>query len=115
MSPKPAIRRQRATDDLLTAAEHYAEAGGDALALRFIEAVDTALLHVRQFPASGSPRYADLLPEYEVRCWPLKRFPHQILYVDHPDRIDVLRILHGQRDVPALLQGDPEPEDPATE
>jgi hypothetical protein len=31
MRLKPAIRRQRATEDLLTAAEHCAEAGGSVL------------------------------------------------------------------------------------
>jgi toxin ParE1/3/4 len=111
MSLKPVLRRQLATDDLLAAAEHYRQVGGKVLQLRFIDAFAAALEHVRRHPASGSPRYADLLPADELRCWPLKRFPYLILYVDHPDRIDLLRILHGQRDVPALLQSESGPED----
>jgi toxin ParE1/3/4 len=36
--------------------------------------------------------------------WPLRRFPHLVFYVVEADRIDVWRVLHGERDVPQWLR-----------
>ena len=38
------------------------------------------------------------------RSWPLTRYPHLVFYVERPDHIDVWRVLHGQRDIPAWMQ-----------
>jgi toxin ParE1/3/4 len=40
----------------------------------------------------------------EVRFWNLKRFPYLIFYVERESELDVWRVLHGQRDIPAWLQ-----------
>jgi toxin ParE1/3/4 len=39
----------------------------------------------------------------------LTRFPFLVFYVERTDHIDVWRVLHGQRNVPAWMQ---EPEAP---
>jgi toxin ParE1/3/4 len=54
-------------------------------------------------PATGSLRYAHELDLPELRFWPLKRFPYLVFYVDHANHVDVWRILHGERDIPAWL------------
>lgn len=36
--------------------------------------------------------------------WPLARDPHLVFYVEREDCIDVWRVLHGKRDIPAWLQ-----------
>jgi hypothetical protein len=41
------------------------------------------------------------------RAWPLTRYRHLVFYVERPDHVDVWRVLHGQRDIPAWMQ-DPE-------
>lgn len=55
-------------------------------------------------PATGSPRYAHELNLPGLRCWSLARYPYLVFYVEHPDHIDVWRLLHGQRDIPAWMQ-----------
>ena len=39
----------------------------------------------------------------------LKRYPHLVFYIEHGDHIDIWRVLHAQRDIPAWMQ---EPEGP---
>ena len=53
--------------------------------------------------ATGSPRYAHELDLPGLRSWPLKRYPYLIFYVEREDHIDVWRVLHGERDIPAWL------------
>jgi toxin ParE1/3/4 len=38
-----------------------------------------------------------------LRSWPLKRFPQLIFYIERADHIDVWRVLHGERDIPAWM------------
>jgi plasmid stabilization system protein ParE len=39
-----------------------------------------------------------------LRTWQLARYPHILVYVDCPGHIDLWRVLHGQRDIPAWMQ-----------
>lgn len=38
-----------------------------------------------------------------LRFWKLSDFPYLVFYIERENRIDVLRILHAQRDVEAEL------------
>jgi toxin ParE1/3/4 len=105
---KPLVRRERARRDLEEATDYYDAEGGEALELRFIDAIEQTLGLVAEMPAIGSPRYAETLQRSGLRCLPVKRFPYLVFYIEHPDRIDVLRILHRRRDIPAILQDDPD-------
>ena len=40
-------------------------------------------------------------------AWPLRRYPYFVFYVEREDHLDVWRVLHAQRDIPAWMQ-DPE-------
>lgn len=60
--------------------------------------------HIGRNPATGSPRHAHELNLPGLRAWPLTRYPHLVFYVERPDHIDVWRVLHGQRDIPAWMQ-----------
>ena len=55
-------------------------------------------------PGTGSPRHAHLLGIKGLRSRKLGRFPYLILYLERDDHIDVWRILHAQRDIPARLE-----------
>jgi toxin ParE1/3/4 len=55
-------------------------------------------------PGIGSRRYAGLFPDGDLRMLPLSRFPYLIFYLERETSIDVLRVLHGARDLPPLLQ-----------
>ena len=103
MTAKRVAQRERARRDIDAAAEHYFAEGGATLELRFITALAVAIRHVSKAPATGSPRYASELNLPGLRCWPLKRFPYLVFYVEREDSIDVWRVLHQARDMPAWL------------
>jgi len=107
VSAKPVVLRSQAERDLLEAVEYYLGEADEAVTLRFVDTVEKAFRHIARHPASGSPHYALELGLPGLRSWPVKRFPYLIFYVDRDDCIDVWRILHAQRDVPAWLRHDP--------
>lgn len=107
MSVKPVIPRALASRDVDQAIEHYLDEGGERVGLGFIDALERAYRHIARRPASGSPRYAQELDLPGLRVWPLKRYPHLVFYVERNDHIDVWRVLHSQRDLPAWM-GEPE-------
>jgi len=101
---KCVIPREQANQDVDDALSHYLDEGAEQAALAFIDAVERAYAHIARHPGSGSPRYAHELSLPGLRCWPLKRFPYLVFYVERPDHIDVWRVLHDRRDVPAWMQ-----------
>ncbi len=103
MKAKPIIPRELANRDVDDAVSYYLSEGGDQVALGFIAALEQAYAHVSGHAATGSPRYAHELNLPGLRCWPLKKHPHLVFYIECTDRIDVWRVLHGQRDIPAWL------------
>ena len=107
MSVKPVIPRALASRDVDQAIEHYLDEGGERVGLGFIDALEKAYRYIARHPASGSPRYAQELDLPGLRVWPLKRYPHLVFYVERDDHIDVWRVLHSQRDLPAWM-GEPE-------
>ena len=66
-------------------------------------ALGKAYTHIARQPASGSPRYAHELNLPGLRFWPLTRFPYLVFYFERDDCVDVWRVLHGQRDIPAWM------------
>lgn len=103
MRVKPVIPREQATGDIEEAVAYYLSEATAQVALGFIDAVEQAYAHIGRHPATGSPRYAHELNLPGLRAWPLKRYPHVVFYVERPDAIDVWRVLHGQRDIPAWM------------
>lgn len=101
---RPVIPREQAKRDVLEALDHYLSEADEAVALGFVEALERAYAHIGRHPATGSPRHAHELNLPGLRAWPLTRYPHIVFYVERPDRIDVWRVLHGQRDIPAWLR-----------
>ena len=104
MKSKPVVPRELAEQDVQEAIAHYFEEGGTELALRFVDALEAAYRYVSTHPASGSPRYAHELDLSGLRTWQIKRFPYMIFYIEQDAHVDVWRVLHGQRDIPAWLR-----------
>jgi toxin ParE1/3/4 len=104
MKSKPVVPRKQAERDIDAAFEDYLSDGGTEVALAFTDALERAMLHIFRHPASGSPRYAHELNLPGLRHWQLKGFPYLIFYMEMDARIEVWRILHGQRDIPASIQ-----------
>ena len=104
MSIKRIARRPRAHRDIDEAVGHYMKEAGERVALGFIDALEQAFDHVSRHPASGSPRYAYELDVPGLRSWPLKRFPYIVFFVEREDHVDVWRVLHTGRDIPAHMR-----------
>ncbi len=64
-----------------------------------------ALSHIEHNPGTGSARYGELCDVPGLRLWFVTRFPYALLYVEYPEHLDVLRVLHQHRDIPAQLAG----------
>lgn len=104
MNRKPIVPRAAARTDVDEAIDYYDQQGGGELALRFIASLERAYGAIGRDPKSGSPRYAHELSLPGLRTWPLRRFPHLVFYVERSDSIDILRVLHGERDLPRWLR-----------
>ncbi|MBB6580570.1 type II toxin-antitoxin system RelE/ParE family toxin [Ralstonia solanacearum] len=106
MKAKPVIPRALAQQDVEEAVSYYLSEDAEQAALGFIDALELAYTHIGRRPATGSPRYAHELDLPGLRCWSLKRYPHIVFYIERDDHIDVWRVLHGMRDIPAWLHLD---------
>lgn len=95
--------RALAAADIETAVDHYRKEAGPQAALDFIDALEAAVSHLRHYPNSGSLRFAFELEVPGLRSWSLQQFPYLIFYVPQDDRIDIWRVLHARRDIPAHL------------
>lgn len=104
MNAKPVIPRVLACRDVDEAIGYYLDEGTDESALGFVDALEQAYTHMSRHPGTGSPRYAHELNLPGLRSWPLTRYPYLVFYVERTDHIDVWRVLHGQRDIPAWMQ-----------
>lgn len=104
MRSKPIAFREEARRDIDDAIAYYLEEGAAEAALGFVHALEQAYAHISRHPATGSPRYAHELSLPGLRAWPLARYPYLIFYVERDQHIDVWRVLHGQRDIPAWMQ-----------
>lgn len=103
MKRKQVVPRQQALLDVDEALAYDLDEGAEAAALGFIDALQRAYQHLGRHPATGSPRYAHELDLPGLRVWPLSKYPHLVFYMEQPDHIDVWRVLHGQRDIPAWM------------
>jgi toxin ParE1/3/4 len=107
--------RPAAERDVDATADYYASEGDPDVALRFLNAVEEAFRHIVAFPEAGSP-VSTFNPRLAgLRFWPVSGFErHLVFYVSEPKRVDVLRVLHGARDLVVELEGKGSGQEPAT-
>jgi toxin ParE1/3/4 len=101
---KSVVPREQARQDVEDAVAHHLAEDAEAAALGFIDALERAYAHIGRHPATGSPRYAHELNLAGLRFWPLTRYSYLVFYVERSDHVDVWRVLHSQRDIPAWMQ-----------
>lgn len=104
MTARTVVPREQANRDVDEAVAHYLKEASEPIVLGFIDALEQAYAHISHHPAAGSPRYAHELNLPGLRAWPLAHYPYLVFYVERPDHIDVWRVLHGQRDIPAWME-----------
>lgn len=104
---KPLRQRPQAATDIAAIADHLFASATPDIALRFIDAVESAYELLSAHPASGSPRHAHVLPELPVplRFQPVRHFERILIYyLDLPDGIEVIRVWDAARGLEALLE-----------
>lgn len=100
---KPVIPRAAAWTDVDMAIDHYRQEAGDDLALRFVDALQHAYRLVATRPGIGSLRFSHELDVPDLRCRKVGRFPYLLFYIERADHIDLWRVLHARRDIPAWM------------
>jgi toxin ParE1/3/4 len=92
--------------DLDEAADYLQQEGRPHLAIRFLREVNATLENLAAIPGIGA-RYEPKDPLFEgVRVFPVSRFKkYLIFYRPIKGGIEVLRVLHGARDLKGLLEG----------
>ncbi|OGB32737.1 MAG: plasmid stabilization protein [Burkholderiales bacterium RIFCSPLOWO2_12_FULL_61_40] len=106
MKPKALIQRTLALGDVDQSIAHYLEQDAQDAALGFVDALEHAYAHISKHAGTGSPRYAHELGIPNLRSWPLRKYPYLVFYVERADHIDVWRVLHMKRDIPAWMTDD---------
>ena len=98
-------RRPRARLDVLEQAIYLGEEATEEVALRFIDAVDAALRSLADTPEIGRLREFRSARLAGLRSWPVPGFPkHLIFYRADEDLVEVVRVLHGARDLALVLE-----------
>jgi toxin ParE1/3/4 len=100
---KPVQLRRLAAGDIDAALAYYLDDAGHRVAARFVDALERSSAYIARHPHTGSLRFAYDLDIPELRYGRLARFPYLIFYVERDDLVDVWRVLHTRRDVPATL------------
>lgn len=104
MKVKKVVPRGQANRDIDETIAYYLTGNAEKAAFGFIDALEQAYTYLGRHPGMGSPRYAHELNLPGLRAWQLARYPHIVFYVECADHIDVWRVLHGQRDIPAWMR-----------
>jgi toxin ParE1/3/4 len=107
MSAKPVVPRLQAHRDIEEALDYYAREAGAKIALGFVDALETAFRTIAGHPGAGSLRYAYELGIPDLRMRIVQGYPYLVFYVERDNEIDVWRVLHAERDIPAWMQASP--------
>jgi toxin ParE1/3/4 len=96
-----------ADGDLDDQAGYLAEHASLETALRFYDAAAASFATLARMPAMGE-RWPSVAPRLAgVRVWRVEGFPkHLIFYRPTDDGIDIVRVLHGARDLETVLEHD---------
>jgi toxin ParE1/3/4 len=105
------IKSDLALKDLEEQAE-YIRLRSPKAALRFLDAAEALFRQLASMPGIGEP-FETANPLFQdLRCFPIPKFPSQIVYYKPlRDGIVVIRVLHGARDVDRIFGQEDAPED----
>jgi toxin ParE1/3/4 len=101
---KPVRIRPKADQDIGAFGDRIAQ--DDLIAaLRFLDATQTTFGLISENPSVGSLRFSHL-PSFDVlRVISVNGFEnHLVFYIERQTYLDILRILHSSRDIPAALR-----------
>jgi toxin ParE1/3/4 len=98
-----------AEGDILDAYLHLGLDSPDA-AERLLDALNEAVTFILENPAAGSPRASSSARTQGTRFWALRAFPNYLVFykADARGAVEIVRFLHGARNLSRLLGEDPE-------
>jgi plasmid stabilization system protein ParE len=79
----------------MVAAARWYERHRAGLGSDFLAAVDTAVATIAEAPGIGSP--VPGISDPTIRRLPLRRFPYHVVYLEFPDRLQILAFAHDRR------------------
>ncbi len=98
------VRRAGARRGLAESADYLRRHSSARTARRFLAAAERAFESPAAMPGKGSPLDWDRPELADVRVWPIPRFKNYLIfYRPIDDGIEVLRVIHGGRDLENLL------------
>ena len=99
--------RPAAKDDIIRQFRYYLVEDALEAATRFLDAVDESIEAICQMPHIGAPKPLKNPILSGLRSWAVKGFEDIfIFYLDQPDALRVVRVLHGRRDIKRILEGE---------
>ena len=91
----------------LTEAHFYIGTDSPEVAEQLLDAIGEAVALLLENPQAGSPRAFQSPRAQGVRSWAPQGFPnHLLFYKVSGDNIEIVRFLHGARDLPQYLAED---------
>ena len=97
-------RHDRARQDLIDIFRHLAREAGVRTASRFLAQAEATFERLAGMPRLGTRYEAENPALAEVRFFPISRFKNYLVfYLPAARGIDILRVLHGARDLPSIL------------
>jgi toxin ParE1/3/4 len=101
------VKLPRALHDLDDAAASIQQRGSPQRAIRFLQAADSTLATLAGMPGLGVEYEPDEPVYTGLRFFPIARHRNYIVfYRPLPDGVEVLRVLHGARDLHSILAED---------
>ena len=104
MAATPVLLREQARRDVEQAIGYYLDEAGETVALGFVDALQAAYRAIAEGPATGSPRYAVELDLPGLRSIALRGYPYLVFYMEAEGPVQVWRVLHAHRDIPAAMR-----------
>ena len=106
MSEPRIEKRSPAYQDLRRHALYLAAEAGARVATRFLDSAERAFLTLAKMPGMGRVRCFPHAEVGELRSWAIPGFErYLIFYRALPDGIEVIRVIHGMRDLERLFGG----------
>ncbi len=103
----PRIFLERLAQQDLDEHVDYIAADNPSAAARFIESVETAFEQLADMPRIGVVREFRNPRLKGIRVWPIPSFEkYLIFYVLSAEEVQVLRVIHGARDIASVLGED---------
>ncbi|HEV3166518.1 MAG TPA: type II toxin-antitoxin system RelE/ParE family toxin [Isosphaeraceae bacterium] len=101
------VKLPKSEVDLIGCYAYLGEQASVAVADRFLTAVENTLGLIAKTPGIGAPHQTNNARLVGLRSFPVPKFKRYILfYQAFDDRIELVRVLHGARDIASILSAE---------